>query len=118
MGGAERTRGARGHERHGVEDGQHAATRDILRYSRYLVVERKERVRASVVERWCGRRYRCLLAQSPRRRVWYAFWRAAFGHGYFCQSPPVVVAGVCIVEAGVVILVVPAANDASVCVWR
>ena len=79
---AERTRGTSGHERYGIKYSQHAAARDILRYSRYLVVERKERVRASVVERRRARRYRCLLAQSPRRRVRYAFWRAAFGHGF------------------------------------
>ena len=70
VGGAERTRGASGHKRHRIEDGQHAAARDILRYSRYLVVERQQRVGASVVERRRARRYWCLLAQSPRRRVW------------------------------------------------
>ena len=78
MGGAERTSSTRGHESYGIKYGQHAAARDILGH--HLVVERKKRIRAGVVEWRCGR-YRCLLAQSPRRRVWYAFWRAAFGHG-------------------------------------
>ena len=77
FGGAERTRGTRGHESHGVEDGQHAAARDILRY--HLVVKGQQRVRAVVIEWRCGR-YWCLFAQSPRRRVRYAFWRAALGH--------------------------------------